>query len=35
MRYVVAVVRTGGAPGESRLRDKAKSQGKILIWKSL
>ncbi len=35
MPYGVAVVRTGGAPGEARLRDKANSQGKILIWKSL
>ena len=28
MPYVVAVVRTGGAPGEARLRDKAKDRGK-------
>jgi len=33
--YVVAVVRTEGAPGEARLRDKAKGRGENFYLESL
>jgi len=33
--YIVRVVRTEGAPGEARLRDKAKDEGKFSYLESL